>query len=161
VAVRTVLLLYAAMIIGVVLLELRLDEESTASDAEAIALRWADGGVTQTARREGDVWEVDVVRPDGSVVQVSLGDDLELHGLDEESGPAGTLASDELRGPARGRAVEAAFAEAGAGQVASVEYDSNRVIGVCIRQRTGRQVEVELNRMLRVIDVEREDPCDG
>jgi hypothetical protein len=161
VALRTVLLLYAAMTVGVVLLGLRLDEESTASDAEAVALRWVDGGVAQEPRREGDLWEVDVVRPDGSVVQVSLGDDLELHGFDEESGPAGTLAADELRGAARGRAVQAAFAETGPGQVASVEYDSERVIGVCIREPTGRQVEVELDPMWRVIAVEREDPCDG
>jgi hypothetical protein len=70
-------------------------------DAEAVAVELVSDGIAQDPRREDDRWEVDVMRPDGSMVQVSLGEDLELRGLDEELVPAGTLADDELRGPAR------------------------------------------------------------
>ncbi|MGH2745694.1 MAG: hypothetical protein ACRDLY_19170 [Thermoleophilaceae bacterium] len=43
----------------------------------------------ENSRRDGDGWEVDVVRPDGSLVEVTIGDQLELKALDEELGPAG------------------------------------------------------------------------
>jgi hypothetical protein len=152
--------LFAAMIIALIVIALAKSDQEV-PDVEAAALEWVGGGVAQQARREGGRWEVDVVRPDGSVVQVSLGDDLELLGLDEESGPAGTLAPDELRGMARARAVHAAFAETRAGQVTSVERDSSGEIEVCIRMSTGRQVEVELGHMLRVVKVDSDDPCDG
>ena len=150
--------LLAAMITAVVVIGLRPGEHGSPLDAEAAALLWADDGETQKARRESGGWEVDVVRPDGSMVQVSLDDDLELRGLDEELGPAGTLAPDELRGAARARAVQTAFAESRPGQVTSVERDSSGEIEVCIRMRTGRQVEVELDQMFRVVKVDHEDP---
>ena len=138
------------------------DQESpdVEADVEAAALEWVGEGVAQQPRREEGRWEVDVVRPDGSMLQVSLGDDLELLGLDEESGPAGTLAPDELWGTARARAVQAAFAETRVGEVTSVERDSSGEIEVCIRMSTGRQVEVELGHMLRVVTVDTDDPCD-
>lgn len=154
-------LLLAALITALVVIGLRLGDRNSPLDVEAAALEWVGDGATQKARREGDTWEVDVVRPDGSMVQVSLGDDLELRGLDEESGPAGTLASDELRGSARARAVQVAFAESRPGEVTSVERDSSGEIEVCIRMRTGRQAEVELDEAFRVVKVDREDPCDG
>jgi hypothetical protein len=157
---KVLFVLFTAMTVALVLMGIRLDEPSTSSEAELVALKWVVDGVAQEPRREEDMWEVDVIRPDGSVVQVSLGDNLRLRGLDEESGPAGTFAPDELRGAARARAVQAAFAETGPAQVASVEHDSKRVIGVCLRMRTDHQIEVELDRMLRVVDVDRDDPCD-
>ena len=116
-----------------------------------MALEFVAGGVAQDTRREGDRWEVDVVRPDGSVVQVSLGEDLELRGLDEEQGPAGTLADDELRGAARIRAVRAAFRETGPGEVVSVERDANRRIEVRVQTGGNRQKESELDHMFRVV----------
>jgi hypothetical protein len=155
-------LLFVAMTAALaVVVAVRLGEGNGTSDVEAAALKWAGGGVSQEPRREEDIWEVDVVRPDGSMVQVSVGNDLELRGLDEELGPAGTLASDELRGDARARAVKTAFTETRPGEVASVERASNGEIEVCIRRRTGSQVEVELDPSFRVVDVDREDPCDG
>ena len=51
-------------------------------------------GEAQAPRRDGEAWEVDVVRPNGSLVQVTLGDRLELRQFDEELGPAGTSAPD-------------------------------------------------------------------
>lgn len=153
--------LFAAMIIALIVIALALRDQQGVPDVEAAALKWVGDGTPQQARREDGRWEVDVVRPDGSMVQVSLGDDLELLGLDEESGPAGTLAHDELSGTARARAVQAAFAETRAGQVTSVERDSSSDIEVCIRMPTGRQVEVELDHMLRVVKVDSDDPCDG
>jgi hypothetical protein len=152
--------LFAAMIIALILIALAKSDQEV-PDAEAAALEWVGGGVAQQARRESGRWEVDVVRPDGSVVQVSLGDDLELLGLDEEAGPAGTLAPDELRGMGRMRAVQAAFAKTRPGQVTSVERDSSGEIEVCIRMSTGHQVEVELGHMLRVVKVDSDDPCEG
>jgi hypothetical protein len=147
------------MIIALIVIALAKSDQEI-PDVEAVALEWVGGGVAQQARRESGRWEVDVVRPDGSVVQVSLGDDLELLGLDEEAGPAGTLAPDELRGKGRARAVQAAFAETRAGQVTSVERSSGE-IEVCIRMPMGHQVEVELDHMLRVVKVDSGDPCDG
>jgi hypothetical protein len=140
-----------------------LDEQDFPSDreaAEAAALRWVRTGVTQEPRRDGDDWEIDVVRPDGSMVQVKLGPSLELRDFDEEFGPAGTPAHDELRGESRARAVRAAFAETGPGQVVSVERDSRREIEVSIRLADDRQVQVELDHTFRVVGVTREDPSD-
>jgi hypothetical protein len=137
-----------------------LDRPSTSEDAEAAALRWVGSGVTQEPRREGDNWEVDVVRRDGSMVQVRLGPRLELRDFDEEFGPAGTPAADELKGAARARAVRAAFAETGPAQVVSVERDSRDKIEVSVRLSDGSQVEVELNHIFRVVGGHQEDSTD-
>src|SRR5918997_4634702 len=137
------------MIIALIVIALAKRDQQV-PDVETAALRWVGDGVTQQPRRESGRWEVDVVRPDGSMVQVSLGDDLQLLGLDEESGPAGTLAEDELRGPARARAVRAAFTETGIGKVVSVERDAGGEIEVRVRPGGGRQIEVELDRNFRV-----------
>jgi hypothetical protein len=151
--------LFAVMIIALVVMVLAKRDEEV-PDVEGAAVEWVGNGVAEQARRESGRWEVDVVRPDGSAVQVSLGDDLELLGLDEEAGPAGTLAPDELRGMSRARAVQAAFAKTRPGQVASVERSSGE-IEVCIRMPMGHQVEVELDHMLRVVEIDSDDPCDG
>jgi pantoate kinase len=90
------------------------------------------------------------------MVQVTLEDDLELRGIDEELGPAGTLADDELRGAARVRAVREAFAETGIGKVVSVERDANGGIEVRVRTGSGRQKEVELDRNFRVVEIDDE-----
>ena len=100
-----------------------------------------------------------MVRPDGSMVQVSLSKGLDLLGLDEEYGPAGTLAPDEARGPNRMRAVRATFAEVGPGEVIGVERESGGRYEVGVLQRDG-QVEVELDRTFRVTEIEDEDPGD-
>jgi hypothetical protein len=156
----TIFSVFAVLTVALVLMSLEQGQNASPVEAEAAALRWVGGGVTQEPRRDGDRWEIDVVRPNGSMVQVSLGENLELRGLDEEFGPAGTLAHDEVTGARRTRAVEAAFDEVGPGQVVGVERDSNREIEVGIRLRGGRQVEVELDGRLRVVEVETEDPGD-
>ena len=157
----SVIVLLAAMTTALVVMALDRRQQAGPWDAAAVALHVVPDGVAQNSRREGGRWEVDVVRADGSMVQVSVGDDFELLGLDEELGPAGTLAPDELTGTARRRAVRTAFAVTRPGQVTSVERDSSGQIEVCIRMRTGRQVEVELDHMFRVVEVESDDPCDG
>jgi hypothetical protein len=149
-------LLFTAMTAAIVVLALRLSDEQGPLDAEAVAVEFVGDGIAQDSRREDDRWEVDVVRPDGSMVQVSLGEDLELRGLDEELGPAGTLADDELQGPARARAVRAAFSETGIGKVVSVERDSDQGIEVRVRTGSRRQIEVELDRNFRVVEVDDE-----
>jgi hypothetical protein len=149
-------ILFTAMTIAIVVLALRLRDEQGPLDAEATAVELVGGGIAQDSRREDDRWEVDVVRPDGSMVQVSLGDDLELRSLDEELGPAGTLADDELRGPARARAMRAAFMEAGIGKVVSVERDAGGGIEVRVRPGNRRQMEVELDRNYRVVEIDDE-----
>jgi hypothetical protein len=152
----TLFIVFTVMMIAIVVLALRLREDQGPMDAEAVALELVGEGIAQDSRREDDRWEVDVVRPDGSMVQVSLGDDLELRGLDEELGPAGTLAEDELRGPARARAVRAAFTETGIGKVVSVERDAGGEIEVRVRPGGGRQLEVELDRNFRVVEIDDE-----
>ena len=149
-------LLFTAMTVAIVVLALRLRDDQGPLDAEAVAVELVGDGIATDSRREDDRWEVDVVRPDGSMVQVSLGDDLKLRGLDEELGPAGTLADDELRGPRRARAVRAAFTESGIGKVVSVERDTGHGIEVRVRTGTRRQVEVELDRNFRVLEVDDE-----
>jgi hypothetical protein len=157
----TIFVVFCAMTIALVVMGLRLGEEPASPlDAELAALDWVGAGVSQVPRRDGDDWEVDVVRPDGSMVEVTLGDDLELRDFDEEFGPAGIPAHDELTGAVRARAVQATFAEVGPGQVVGVERDSNGEIEVGIRKRRGHQVEVELDHRFRVTEVETEDPRD-
>jgi hypothetical protein len=152
----TLFLLFTAMTAAIVVLALRLRDEQGPLDAETVAVELVGDGIAQDSRREDDRWEVDVVRPDGSMVQVSLGDDLRLRGFDEEQGPAGTLADDELRGQARARAVRAAFAETGIGKVVSVERDAGGEIEVRVRTGTRVTIEVELDKNLRVIETEHE-----
>jgi hypothetical protein len=103
---------------------------------------------------------VDVLRPDGSLVEVTLDHELEFRKFDEELGPGGTLAHDEVRGPLRRRAILAAFAVTGRGRVTTVERDTPDEIEVGVRQRDGSQLEVELDAKLRVGEVEPEDPAD-
>jgi hypothetical protein len=157
----TLFVIFGAMTIAIVLVvALRVGNERSPFDAETAALELVRNGVAQESRRDGDRWEVDVVRADGSMVQVNLGDDLELLDLDEELGPGGTLADDELRGALRLRAVEAAFAEAGPGQVVSVERDSRRRIKVRVLKGDGTHVGVVLDGSLRALAVDDEDPRD-
>jgi hypothetical protein len=154
------LLLIGAMTIAIVVLAFQLREEEGPLDAEAVAVDFVEDGVVQESRRDGDRWEVEVVRADGSMVQVNLGDNLELRSLDEELGPGGTLASDEVKGPRRVQAVRAAFREAGRGQVVSVERDSARRVKVRIQTKDGRYVGVVLDDRLQVVGVDPEDPDD-
>jgi hypothetical protein len=155
----TIFIVFGAMTIALVVMGFELGEDTDPLSAEVAALDAVPDGVSQVPRREGDRWEVDVVRPDGSMVQVSLNKNLDLLGLDEEYGPAGTLAPDEARGPARVRAVRAAFAEVGAGEVIGVERESGGRYEVGVLLRDG-QVEVELDRRFGVTEVEGEDPRD-
>jgi hypothetical protein len=155
-----IILVVGLVIASVVLLLLREDDESfSAAEAKIAALSWVGGGQAQAPRRDGDAWEVDVVRPDGSLVQVTLGERLELRDFDEEFGPAHTPAPDELRGAARARAIEAAFGHIGPARVIGVERESNREIDVDVRIG-GDRIEVQLSPRFRVIDVKPEDPGD-
>jgi hypothetical protein len=155
-----IILVVALVIASAVALLLRADDESfSAAEAKTAALSWVDGGLAQPPRRDGDAWEVDVVRPDGSLVQVTLGERLELRDFDEEFGPAHTPAPDELRGAARARAIEAAFRHVGPARVVGVERESNREIDVDVRMGEDR-IEVQLNPRFGVIGVKPEDPGD-
>jgi hypothetical protein len=131
----------------------------TSKDAEIAALTWVGVGKAETPRREGDNWEVDIRRPNGSLVQVTMGDELQLRDFDEESGPRGTPAADELTGDARARAIEAAYWHVGSGRVVGVERDPNGEIEVGLRMG-GDQIEVRLDRRFRVIEVHPEDRSD-
>jgi hypothetical protein len=157
---KSMILLIVALVIASALIQLRGDDEGfSAADAETAALTWVGTGEAQPARRDGDNWEVDVRRPDGSMVQVTFGDQLQLRAFDEELGPAGTLASDELRGAARAQAIEAAFWHIGPGRVVGVERDPSREIEVGVRMGKD-QIEVRLDQRFRVVEVMPEDPRD-
>jgi hypothetical protein len=157
----SLIVLIVAMVIASAVFQLRGDDEErvSAAEAKAAALSWVGAGEAQAPRRDGDVWEVDVVRPNGSLVQVTLGDRLELRGFDEEFGPGHSPAPDELRGAARARAIEAAFRHVGPGRVIGVERESSREVDVDMRIG-GDRIEVRLNPRLRVIEVKPEDPGD-
>jgi hypothetical protein len=158
---KSMILLIVALVVasGVIRL-LRDDDESvSAAEAKTAAKSWVGVGKAEAPRREGDNWEVDVRRPNGSLVQVTMGDQLELRDFDEEFGPAGTPASDELRGTPRKRAIEAAYWHVGPGRVVGVERDPNRVIEVGMRMGQD-QIEVRLDQRFRVVEVRPEDPGD-
>jgi 3',5'-cyclic AMP phosphodiesterase CpdA len=130
------------------------------SDVASAAANWVGAGMPQAPRRDGDEWEVDVTRPDGSLVEVTVGDSLQLLGLDEERARGGGPGPDELRGPTRTRAVRAALASSGPGRVLGAERERGGGIEVGVRRRDGTQVEVGLDHRLRVLEVEPEDRRD-
>jgi hypothetical protein len=131
--------------------------EANAEEARQVALNWTGAELTDGPRRDGDGWEVDVRRADGSLVEVNLGPALELREFDEELGRGGTLAHDEVTGALRERAIAAARSEAGPGQVRSVELERDGTIEVNVVQSNRRIVEVELDKQLRVKDIDEED----
>jgi hypothetical protein len=65
------------------------DPEPSDDDVAAAAAYWVGAGQPQPPRRNGDEWETDVARPDGSLVEVTLGRRLELLGFDEERSRGG------------------------------------------------------------------------
>jgi hypothetical protein len=152
-------LVAAAGVAGAVALWPR-EPQLGAAEAAAVAVGWVGAGSHQPPRRDGDEWEVDVVRSNGSLVEVTVGKERELLGFDEERGPGGGPAPDELRGPRRARAVRAALAAAGPGRVLDVEREFEGDIEVGVRRPDGTQVEVGLDDRLRILEVEREDPAD-
>jgi hypothetical protein len=155
------LAVFVLAVVVVTVLALPRDEgQARPSDAEAAALERFPRGTVQPARIEDDEWEVDIVRPDGSLVEVTFDHELNLRDVDEEIGPGGTLADDELKGAERRRAIRAAFQVTGPGDVRSVERDSPNEIEVGVRFPNGVQIEVELDRDFRVGEVEDEDPAD-
>jgi hypothetical protein len=133
------------------------EPEPSDDDVAAAAAYWVGAGQAQPPRREGDEWETDVARPDGSLVEVTLGRRLELLGFDEERGRGGGPAPDEVRGRSRARAVRAALAFSGHGRVIGVEREGGGAVEVGIRRPDGTQLEVGLDHRMRPIEVERED----
>ncbi len=133
------------------------ENEADAAAARRVALNWTGAELTDAPRRDGDGWEVDVRRADGSLVEVTLGPALELRELDEELGRGETLAHDEVTGALRERAIAAARSEAGPGQVRSVELERDGTIEVNVVRSNRRIVEVELDEQLRVKDIDEED----
>jgi hypothetical protein len=159
--IRVFPLIFVATLAALVAIALGTYDESdavSARQAQGAGLRWVGVGAAQTPRRDGDEWEVDVKRPNGSLVEVTIGDQLELRELDEELGPGGGPASDELAGSARERAIEAALIAVGSGRVFSVERESSGWVEVNLRRPNGT-FEVELDSG-RVVEVEPEDPGD-
>jgi hypothetical protein len=155
----TALLLVAAAAGGVLALWPR-EPQLGPVEAAAVAVGWVGTGSHQPPRRDGGEWEVDVVRPNGSLVEVTVGMRRELLGFDEERGPGGGPAPDELGGPGRARAVRAALAASGPGRVLDVERESEGDIEVGVRRPDGTRVEVGLDHRLRILEVEREDVAD-
>jgi len=101
-----------------------------------------------------------VIRPNGSLVEVTIGDQLELRELDEEFGRGGSRAADEVSGRARKLTARAALEVVGEGRVLSVERDSGDEVEVNIRRPAGDVVEVGLDGALRIVELEPEHPGD-
>jgi hypothetical protein len=159
--IRVCSLIYVATLVALVAIVLGAGTDGEAVGAEqakAAGFRWVGVGTPEAPRRDGDEWEVDVRRPNGSLVEVTVGDQLELRGLDEELGPGGVPASDELAGSARERAIDAALIAVGSARVFSVERESGGSVEVNVRRPDGT-FEVELDSG-QVVEVEPEDPGD-
>ena len=157
---KSMILLIVALVMASAAFQLRDDDEDfSPAEARVAALSWVGVGDAEAPRREGDNWEVDVRRPDGSLVQVTIDEDLQLRDFDEEFGPAGAPAPDELRGADRARAIEETLWHVGAGRVVGVERDPTGEIEVGIRMG-GDQIEVRLDPRFRVIEVHPEDRSD-
>lgn len=150
----------ATLVALVVVLVLISDDEEEARPAQVrtAAFRWVGVGAAEDPRRDGDEWEVDVERPNGSLVEVTMDDELQLAGIDEELGPDGTRAADELTGPRRRRAKDTALDAVAPGRVFSVERESPGSVEVKIRRPDGI-VEVQLESG-RIIEVETAHPGD-
>ena len=80
--------------------------EPDAASARQVALQWTGVELADAPRRDGDGWEVDVRRADGSLVEIKLDAQLELRELDEERSAGGAAAHDEVTGALRARAIE-------------------------------------------------------
>jgi hypothetical protein len=132
-------------------------DDFDASAAQQAARNWTGHEMTDPPRRAGDGWEVDVRRADGSVVEVNLGPELELIELDEERGPGGTPADDELQGERRTRAIAAAHAHGVRGRVRSVEQERDGSIEVDVVQPDRTVLEVGLDARLGVQRVDEEE----
>lgn len=135
------------------------DKEPGLAQVRAAAFRWVGVGSAEAPRRDGRVWEVDVERPNGSLVEVEMDDQLQLRGIDEELGPNGTRAQDELTGPARKRASGAALAVVGSGEVLSVERETRKRVEVRVQARPDEMLEVRIESG-EVVGVEAEHPDD-
>jgi hypothetical protein len=131
-----------------------------AAAAERAALRWTGGGEAQPARRDGALWEVDVRRGNGSLVEVTLGRGLVLYELDEEQGPGGTRPHDEITGSLRRRAIAAARGEASHGSVRMVERERDGSVEVDFVTSEEYILEVELDSQLRITEVDNEELAD-
>jgi hypothetical protein len=154
------IVLIVVLLLAAAAFQLRDEDDGVSpADARIAALSWVPSGEAETPRRDGDNWEVDIRRPDGSLVEVVMGAELQLRDFDEESGPGGAPATDELRGAARARAIRAAYYHVGPGRVVGVERDPTGEIEVGIRMG-GDQVEVRLDERHRVIEVLPEDRGD-
>jgi hypothetical protein len=156
---------YLAVVIGVSVVALAENREvASASEAEDAARNWEGepgNGTIQPARLEADGWEVDILRPDGSLVELTFSlRGLELMDVDEELGPGGTPAHDEVRGPLRRPAIRKALEVTGPGRVTSVERDAPDEIEVNVKVPDGRLIEVELDSDLHVHEKDEEDPGD-
>lgn len=128
-----------------------------AAAARQVALNWTEGGVADAPRRVGDTWQVDVRRANGSLVEVTLDRSLRLRELDEELGPGGTPAHDEVTDALRRRAIAAARPAGGPGFVRTVEREHDGTVEVDFVTPDRIVVEVELDKRLRVKDVDEEE----
>ena len=159
--IRVCALFYVATLVALVAMALGAFNESEtvdAAQAQAAGFQWVGVGTAEPPRRDGDEWEVDVKRPNGSLVEVTIGDQLELRGLDEELGPGGAPASDELAGQARERAIDATLIAVGSGRVFSVEREPGGSVEVNVRRPNG-MFEIQLDSG-QIVEVEAEDPGD-
>ena len=157
---RLSLITATVAVLVLVALATRGPDEPDAAAAQRVALQWTGAQLADAPRRDGDGWEVDVRRADGSLVEISLGPTLELRELDEERGAGGATAHDEVTGALRTRAIDAARTVAGPGPVRTVEREHDGSIEVDILAPDQTILEVELDRQLRVTDTDEESITD-
>ncbi|PJJ72690.1 YpeB-like protein with putative protease inhibitory function [Diaminobutyricimonas aerilata] len=156
------------------------DDDALAGDAldrasEVALAEVGDGSVTDSERRDGGGFELEITRPDGREIDVLLDGDYEVVAVDRgDDGRDGDAAdADQHEGDATdttddatgsttlepltddeiARAADAALAETGGGEVVDVDRsdDADHAFEVEVRLADGTEVEVELDESFAVV----------
>lgn len=127
--------------------------------ASRAALAEAGGGEVVDSERDDGRFEVEVLRPDGTRVEVTLDDSFAVvHSeLDDHDDPDDDrpVTGEELE-----RVTQAALAETGEGTVTDAEQEADGTYEVEVRRADGTEVDLRLDEDLAVTHVRVDDDHD-
>jgi uncharacterized membrane protein YkoI len=132
--------------------------------ATAAALSAAGGGTITDSERDGDRYEIEVRRDDGSGIDIELGRDFAViatepdDATDDDATDVDAPDADHrvLTDDERQRASAAALAETGGGEVLAIEVDGSGY-EVDVRRTDGSHVDIDLDATFAVIHTDIDD----